>query len=277
VKRELEEMQPVVGPTEGTDAAQDLLDEVLESDSSTFDKLQMPGIYEGTIEFSQPITCRSGDSVNVDLQGGTVQVLNSDGEEVCSTTIVSEQPKPVFDLKAPTVQSEILLNEPEVYNLGSVNLNNFLDPGIEEAAEELSRVGGVSLAGARDAVHQALNAFTLFADTDPLEDMMAGNIVTTVEEPQPGELLGKVDRPLEEIREQAKHDILRHTRDHTASNSALDELIGHPSHLQFIKQKQDEAFRKGYEEALAKMKSNLEMETGDCGPDCDCGRYELGS
>ena len=233
-------------------AAQDLLDKVL-GESKDIRKFEAPQIFEGTVEFAKPMTCRSGDSLVVDMDEGTAKVFDQDGEEINSTTIIGDT---------------------EVCNLGSVDLENFLDEGIEEAAEELSRVGGISLGGARDAINQAMNAFTLFSDTDPLQYLMEGNVVTTVE---PGELVGKTDRPVEELRAEAQAAIREHTQRKQVGDANLDSLINHPSHRRFIKEKQDEAFRAGYDQARTELMAAMFPETAECGPDCDCGRYELGS
>jgi hypothetical protein len=252
-----------------------------------------PELFANDIYFAEPLTCRSGESLVISESEGVAKVLNRDGVETARTNLVDE---PVqqgseftitksFDTEnlGPFGRShEVDLGEPEVCNLGSFDLDNFMDEGIEEAAGELSRVMGLPIENSRDALYQAVNAFTLFAETNPLEDLMAGTVTTTIEEvARPGEIVGKTEKPVEELRAEARENIERHSRQLSDENQQLDALIDHPSHMRFIKQKQDEAFLAGRAAALEELRAELFPETAKCDdPDCGCtqdGRYGLGS
>lgn len=105
----------------------------------------------------------------------------------------------------------------------------------------------------------------------PLTDEAAQELGHIVGE-SGGYLLGRTDRPIEELQAEAQEDIRQHTSASTKENAELDALINHPSHMRFIKAKQDEAFRKGYAKAQEELRLqyNPYLNT-DCGPHDDLG------
>jgi len=134
--------------------------------------------------------------------------------------------------------------------------NKALDDARNKAADELSRVMGISTEASMVALQATENAFNAGAYV-PLKTRE--DVAKVIEDNQ-GYLLGKTNRPVEELIAEARPAI-----------AEIDVLIAHPSHKLFIKQKQDEAFRRGYDQAKEDLLVKMNPETVPCEDlGCNC-------
>ena len=130
---------------------------------------------------------------------------------------------------------------------------------LQEASEQLSAVMGTSVTQSMSAIQSVMDSF------DPLDSLFAGHVTTTLED---GELIGKTNRSVEDLRAEAEANIAKHTELNAKEAAMEKKIIASRSFQRLIQEREQASYRKGYEAAQEDYRL---PDVGQCDdPDCRC-------
>jgi len=243
-------------------AAARLFDKVVDPPPMRTFEMLGPGLAE-TFLFEQPLTVKNGESLNFDLNARTATVTDESGEVLATTGLTVEETSS-FVTSTPDPDEPIDANMRNLWpridmDLPAERFEPLPGSGVftlQEASEQLSAVMGTSVEASMSAIQSAMS---------PLDSLFAGHVTTTLED---GELIGKTNRSVEDLRAEAEANIAKHTELNAKEAAMEKKIIASRSFQRLIQEREQASYRKGYEAAQEDYRL---PDVGQCDdPDCRC-------